>query len=253
MFAAPNLRPFSISSFGFNLSGVTSSGKTFCVRSAASAAGLNSSEGPATWDASLAGLEQRALGHRDSMVPLDDTSNLPQPELAKLVTFRLAGNRPKAKAGQYVIANDIVDLDWRVIPLSTSEDPIWQQMIKPGRGRVRGEEVRMINVRAGVSDKGDIFDGPNADARVGSTLEERLQFVEKQEKLTQDYQGEAFRAYLAKRCADKRAEETLKKYMNQFLEAASLPEQFRWLGRMRRLFAVVYASAAQATECPCRC
>jgi len=79
-------------------------------------------------------------------------------------------------------------------------------------------------------------------------LEERLQFVEKQEKLTQDYQGEAFRAYLAKRCADTRAEETLKKYVNQFLEAASLPEQFRWLGRMRRLFAVVYASAAQAID-----
>ena len=36
--------------------------------------------------------------------------------------------------------------------------------------------------------------------------------------------------------------------MDQFLEAASLPEQFRWLGRMRRLFAVVYASAAQAID-----
>ena len=141
-----------------------------------------------------AGFEQRALGHRDSIVLFDDMSHLPQPELAKLVTFRLASNRPKTKAGQYVLANNIVDLDWRVITLSTSEDPIWQQMIKPGRGRVRGEEVRMINVRACVSDKGDIFDGPNADARVGSTLEERLEFVEKQEKLTQDYQGEAFRS-----------------------------------------------------------
>lgn len=32
------------------------------------------------------------------------------------------------------------------------------------------------------------------------------------------------------------------------MEAAALPEQFRWLGRMRRLFAVVYASAAQAID-----
>ena len=126
VFAAPNLRSLNINSFGFNFSGMTSSGKTFCVRSAASAVGLNSSEGPTTWDASLAGFEQRALGHRDSMVPLDDTSYLPQPELAKLVTFRLASNRPKTKAGQYVAANNIVDVDWRVIPLSTSENPIWQ-------------------------------------------------------------------------------------------------------------------------------
>jgi len=248
VFAAPNLRPLNINSFGFNFSGETSGGKTLCVRSAASAAGLNSDEGPATWDGSVAGFEQRALGHRDGAVPFDDTSHLPQPELSKLVTFRLSGNRPKTRAGQYIQANNLVDLDWRVIPLSTSEDPIWQDILKPGRGRIRGEEVRMINVRACVSDKGDIFDGPNADAGVGSTLKERLQFVEKQEKLTQEYQGEALRAYLAKRCADKRAEATLKSYMDQFVEAASLPDQFRWLGRIRRLFAVVYASAAQAID-----
>jgi hypothetical protein len=242
------LRSLNINSFGFNFSGMTSGGKTLCVRSGASAAGLNSSEGPTTWDGSAAGFEQRALGHRDSIVLFDDMSHLPQPELAKLVTFRLASNRPKTKAGQYVSANNVVELDWRVISLSTSEDPIWQQMIKPGRGRVRGEEVRTINVRACVSDKGDIFDGPNADERVGSTLEERLDFVERQEKLALDYQGVAFRAYLAKRFTDPRAEETLKKYMDQFSEMASLPEQFRWLGRMRRLFAVVYAGAAQAID-----
>ena len=173
VFAAPNLRELNISSFGFNFSGITSSGKTLCVRLAASAVGLNSSEGPATWDASLAGFEQRALGHRDSILPLDDTSYLPQPDVAKLVTFRLASNRPKAKAGQYIFANNLVDVDWRVLPLSTSEEPIWQ-MIKRERRRVRGEEVRLINVPACVSDKGDIFDGPNADDRVGSTLAERL-------------------------------------------------------------------------------
>ena len=248
VFAAPNLRLLNISSFGFNFSGQTSGGKTLLIRSAASAAGLNSDEGPTTWDGSAAGFEQRALGHRDSIVLFDDMSHLRQPELAKLVTFRLAGNRPKAKAGQYVLANNLVDLDWRVITLSTSEDPIWQAMIKSGRRRVRGEEVRMINVRACVSDKGDIFDGPKADEQVGSTLEERLDFVEKREKFTQDYQGEAFRTYLAKRFADKRAEATLKSNMDQFLEAAALPKQFRWLGRIRRLFAVVYASAAQAID-----
>jgi putative DNA primase/helicase len=97
VFAAPNLRALKMNTFGFNFSGVTSSGKTLCVRSAGSAAGLNSNEGPATWDGSVAGFEQRALGHRDSVVPFDDTSHLPQPELAKLVTFRLASNRPKTQ------------------------------------------------------------------------------------------------------------------------------------------------------------
>jgi hypothetical protein len=139
-------------------------------------------------------------------------------------------------------------MDWRVLPLSTSEEPIGRQMIGRGRGRVRGEEVRMIDVPACVSKNDDIFDGPNADAHIGSTLEKRVRFVESREKMTLDYKGEALRAYLAKRCADERAVETLKKYMDDFLEAASLPEQFSWLGRVRRLFAVVYASAVQAID-----
>jgi hypothetical protein len=248
VFAAPNLQTLNINSFGINFSGPTSGGKTLCIRLAGSAPGLNSGEGPTTWDGSAAGFEQRALGHRDGVVLFDDMSHLDRPDLAKLVTFRLAGNRPKTKAGQYVSANNLIDLDWRVIALSTSENPIWQDMTKPGRGRVRGEEVRMINVRACVSDQGDIFDGPDADEQVGSTLEERLDFVEKLERFTQDYQGEAFRTYLAKRFADKRAEATLKSYMTQFLDAAALPEQSRWLGRIRRFFAVVYASAAQAID-----
>ena len=106
VFAAPNLRLLNINSFGFNFSGVTSGGKTLIIRSAGSAAGLNSGEGPTSWDGSAAGFEQRALGHRDAVVLFDDMSHLDQPDLAKLVTFRLAGNRPKTKAGQYVFAQN---------------------------------------------------------------------------------------------------------------------------------------------------
>ena len=255
VFAAPNLRPLKVNTFGFNFSGATSGGKTLLLRLAASGAGLNSNEGPDTWDGSAVSFEQRALGHRDSMMPLDDLSHLAGDathvaQLAKLVTFRLASNRPKTKAGEYMLAHNLVDMDWRVIPLSTSEDPLWEQVSLHGSGkrRVRGEEVRMINVRAFVSDIDDIFDGPNASKRVGKTLDERLDFVEKQERLAVKYQGEAYRAYLTKRTADKTAIETLRKYIAEYIEAAPLPEQFRWLGRIRRCFAVVYASAAQAID-----
>ena len=251
VFAAPNLRPLRVNSFGFNFSGATSGGKTLLVRLAASAAGLNSNEGPETWDGSAVGFEQRALGHRDSMMPLDDLSHLAgDTRLAKLVTFRLASNRPKTKAGQYVLAHNLVDADWRVIPLSTSEDPLWEHVSLHGheKRRVRGEEVRMINVGACVSDVGDIFDGPNASTHVGTTLDERLRFVEKQEHLAVRYQGEAYRAYLTKRTADKTVIETLNKYITEYIEATPLPKQFRWLGRIRRFFAAVYASAALAID-----
>jgi hypothetical protein len=249
-FAAPNLRALGLNSFGFNFSGTTSGGKTLLLRMAASGSGLNSNAGPATWDGTPAAFEQRAMGHRDGMMPLDDIGHLEgdPKNVSKLVTFRLAGNRPKEKAGQYVIAHDLVEEDWRVVPLSTSEAPLWDHLDRNGPRRIRGEEVRMIDVPACVSDKQDIFDGEHARAQVGETVEERRRFVEKQERLARRYQGEALRAYLAKRVNDKTAKANLKLYMRELIDNAPLPGQQRWLGRIQRLFAVVYASAAQAID-----
>jgi hypothetical protein len=106
----------------------------------------------------------------------------------------------------------------------------------------------MINVRACISDMQDIFDGEHVRDAVGRTVEQRRRFVEKQERLAKKYQGEALRAYLAKRAQDPNAKATLKTYMADYIKKAPLPGQQRWLGRIQRLFAVVYASAAQAID-----
>jgi uncharacterized protein (DUF927 family) len=250
VFAAPTLRMLNLDTFGFNFSGQTSGGKTLLLRWALSAPGLNSSKGPATWDGSPPAFEQRALGHRDGVVPLDDLSHHQgdPKQMAKIVTFRLAGNKPRAKAGQYVAANNLVDIDWRGIALSTSEDPLWESGDINGQARARGEQVRMIDVPACVSDQNDIFDGPNADKRVGTTLEERVRFVEKQEKRTLKYQGKAYRKYLKQLAMDRSAVESLKKYMDEFRKAAPLPVQVRWLARIRRNFEATYAGAALAID-----
>ncbi len=178
-------------------------------------------------------------------MPLDELSHLENRAIAKVLTMRLAGNRPKAKAGQYVLANEVVDIDWRVIAISTSEDPIWGT---GRRGRVRGEEVRMIDVPACVSRMGDVFDGPGAGKVIGATLEQRIRYVERQERVTLDYQGEAFRTYLTKRAKDKFLQKRLNKFISEFIDAAPLQYQLAWLGRIRRFFAVIYAGAALAIE-----
>jgi hypothetical protein len=249
-FAAPNLRMLGLNSFGFNFSGMTSGGKTLLLRLAASAAGLNRDGGPGTWDGTPTGFEQRVQGHRDCILPLDDISYLEgdPTKMVKLITFRLAGNRAKDKAGQYVVAQNLVEVDSRVIALSTSEDLLWAHLDKAGRRRIRGEEVRMINVRACVSDMEDIFDGPRASEVVGDTVEERRRFVEELERDAGRFQGEAFRAYLTKRAADKGALAALDAYMKDYIADAPLPWQQRWLARIQRLFAAVYASAAQAID-----
>jgi Domain of unknown function (DUF927) len=251
-FAAPNLRLLKIPSFGINLSGDTTAGKSSLIILACSVPGLNASEGPDTWDGSTSAYEQRALGHRDAVMSLDELSHVEgDPAVAaKLLTFRLSSNRPKAKAGQYVRANNLIDRDFRVIAFSTSEDPIWQHLDnRQRRGhRVRGEQVRMINVRAAASKLGDVFDGPKADRRVGKTTEERARKIEKYAELAVEYQGEAYRAYLARLLTDNRAEGALRNYMAQYLSAAPLLGQYRWLRRIGRYFAAIYASAALAID-----
>ena len=201
----------------------------------------------ATWDATLAGLEQRALGHRDCLMPMDDLSFLAGnvKEATKLITFRLAGNRSRGRAGEYVASQDLVESDAHLIALSTSEDPIWGAK---GLKGVRGEDVRMIDVPACVSVMGDVFDGPAADRFVGRTVEERRAFVEALQSNSRSYQGKVFRAYLKKRFSDCEALATLSSYMEEFDVACPLPHQLPWLGRIRKLFAVCYASGVQARD-----
>jgi putative DNA primase/helicase len=248
-FTAPNLRPLRMDSFGLNFSGESSSGKSLLSYLLASVAGLNADGGPPNWGGTPAGFEQRALGYRDCAMPLDDLSHVHGHEgqvaqMVKLVTFLLAGNRPKTRAGQYANANQLVDEDWRVVTISTSEDAFW----KDQSGGIRGEAVPMINIRACVSEAGDIFDSQHATENVGQSLDKRIAFVEQQKALCLELQGTAFRAYLRRRVRDNAAEKALKDYTAEFSAAARLPGNARALGRIRQNFAVIYASAAQAID-----
>ena len=106
----------------------------------------------------------------------------------------------------------------------------------------------MIDVPACVSRIEDVFDGPEAGKVIGATLEQRIGYVERQERLTLEYQGEAFRTYLTKRASDNFLQKRLNEFISEFIDAAPLQWQFAWLGRIRRFFAVIYASAALAIE-----
>jgi hypothetical protein len=130
------------------------------------------------------------------------------------------------------------------IALSTSEDPLWDYM-----GRTpRGQEVRMMDIPALVSEMNDVFDGKNAAMKIGTTVEDRGAFVESQQLLTIKYQGEALRAYLTRRAADRNAKATLRKYVDFYCAKVPLPCQETWLGRIHKYFAVNYASTAQAID-----
>ena len=73
--AAPFLRKLGMDSFGINWFSDTSDGKTLCLVVAASIAGLAGDEGLPCWADSEAGLEAIARGHRDCVMPLDESAD----------------------------------------------------------------------------------------------------------------------------------------------------------------------------------
>ena len=65
-------------------------------------------------------------------MPLDDVSYLDgDPKKVKFVTFRLAGNRAKDKAGQYIVAQNLVEVDIRVIALILAKTHSGRTSAKP--------------------------------------------------------------------------------------------------------------------------
>jgi uncharacterized protein (DUF927 family) len=73
--AAPFLRPLNMDSFGINWFSNTSDGKTACLVVAVSVAGLVGNEGLPCWADSTPGMEDLARGHRDNVMPLDESAD----------------------------------------------------------------------------------------------------------------------------------------------------------------------------------
>ena len=74
--AAPLLRRLNMDSFAINWFGSTSEGKTLALKVAASVAGLFGPGGDLpSWADSIPGFEGQAMGHRDCVLPLDETAD----------------------------------------------------------------------------------------------------------------------------------------------------------------------------------
>jgi putative DNA primase/helicase len=125
-FAAPLLRPLQLDSFGVNLFGDTSDGKTTALRVAASVPGLIGDDGGLPcWADSTPGIEALARGHRDCVMPLDETADgegtMPLEKKARMMTFLISRNRARKLSRIYERNHNLGNKEFRVLALSTSE------------------------------------------------------------------------------------------------------------------------------------
>jgi uncharacterized protein (DUF927 family) len=247
--AAPFLRPLKLDSFGINLFSKTSGGKTSCLLAAASIAGSIGDSGLPGWADSEAGIEDQCYGHRDFLLPLDESADgehqTALEEKARMLAFMVARNRPRTLSKAYEKRNGLRKREYRIILLSSSERALGYIAREAGRKRLGGEEVRLIDVPASDANSHGIFDGTTSKRRASEVTKK---WIERIKHGAHRFQGHAIRALLGAYMQDPDGLQNLKRYMVEFEERFALPDGTNAYLRIRTDFALIYAVALLAID-----
>jgi hypothetical protein len=246
--AAPLLRPLRLDSFAINLFSPTSDGKTTCLKVAASVDGLIGDTGLPGWADSVAGLEDQARGHRDCLMPLDESADGDHVQMslekkARMLAFLFARNRPRKLSRIYERNNALRNREWRVAVLSSSERALSEVARSTGQPRLGGEDVRFTDVPASEPDALGIIDGEIKPTPGMTASETAKQIIQRLTENAIRYQGHAKRSFMEQYVADPDGLIKLEKYKTNF-EATVQVKDNRKFYRIRSNFAAIFAAAA---------
>lgn len=152
-FAAPLLSIVCAESGGFHLRGISSSGKSTALIIAASVWGGRSYV--QNWRATDNGLEGLAMQHNDTLLVLDELSQV-DPRHAGEVAYMLANGQGKVRAGKSGAARQ--RYTWRLLFLSSGEISLASHMMEVGKKAKAGQEVRMVDIPADAGCEKGIFE-----------------------------------------------------------------------------------------------
>jgi Domain of unknown function (DUF927) len=249
--AAPLLRPMGMDSFGINWFSDTSDGKTTMLFIAASVAGLIGVTGLPGWADSEPGLEDQAYGHRDCLVPLDESGDgngkVPPEQKARMLAFMIARNRPRKLSNQYERAHRLQGREYRIIAQSSSEVALTKLAIAAGKKRLGGEEVRFIDVCASEPGSLGIFDGQVTRLPGKTDRETTKKLIDRMKANAEANQGFAFRKFLARYFRDPKSLSKVRAYKDEFEKKVCVPSSNAAL-RIRSNFALIWGAAALAID-----
>jgi hypothetical protein len=250
--AAPLLRKLNMDSFAINWFGNTTEGKTLTLKVAASVAGLFGPGGSMpSWADSEAGFEGQAMGHRDCVLPLDETGDgeqkMPLAERARMLAFGIARNRPRTLSASYEKQHGLGKREYRIIVLSSSERALGDVARKAGTPRLGGEEVRFMDIPASEPGSQGIFDRKINPDNGKSLTDVTKALAEKIAAAAQLYQGHVFRAFLDRLMKDNNWEAQVLGYKADFEKKVKVPDA-KAVYRIRSNFAVIWAAAALAID-----
>jgi uncharacterized protein (DUF927 family) len=236
-FAAPLLKVARAESGGFHFRGESSTGKTTALLIAASVwGGKNYVQ---NWRATDNGLEGLAAQHNDTLLILDELSQI-DPRYAGEVAYMLANGQGKVRASKNGSARQ--RLNWQLLFLSSGEISLASHMQEAGKRAKAGQEVRMIDIPADAGCGKGIFEVLHSFTN-GAIFSESL-------KLSCDkYHGVAGNTFLERLVLeDELALHTkIQNLQNQFMSQLS-HDVHGQVKRVAQRFALVAAAGELATE-----
>jgi len=230
---------------GFHLVGPSSIGKTTAVQVAASVWGRHDLY-VKSWRATTNALESVAVLHNDTLLILDEISQV-NPSEAGEVSYMLGNGKGKSRADRNASSRDVKS--WRLLFLSTGELSLASHMQAGNVRAMTGQEVRLINL--------------TADAGAGMGLFQNLHNLQMPQEFAQQIKqaalvsngvaGPAFVAALMSRESGQALLDRVEEVVNQFISdhvPADASGQVYRVGRRFGLLAGVGEAAIQAGVLP---
>lgn len=148
-FAAPLLHLLNIESGGFHLRGSSSKGKSKILEIATSVWGNR--DLLQRWNATTNGLEALASSYNDSLLCLDEISQI-DPAFVGETAYLLANGKGKLRANKLGLSNGRAC--WRMLFLSNGEISLAEHAMKSGKEVKAGQELRILDISAVMGNHG---------------------------------------------------------------------------------------------------
>jgi len=180
-FAAPLIGPCSAEGGGLHFKGASSTGKSTALHVAGSVWGGGDANGYVrSWRATANGLEGVALGHSDTLLCLDELSQLAAKDAGE-AAYMLANGSGKSRSSRDGSARRAAK--WRVLFLSSGEIGLADKVAEDGRGKklAAGQQIRIVDIAA--------------DAGAGMGMFETLHGFETAEALARHLRSETHQHY----------------------------------------------------------
>lgn len=228
---------------GFHLRGLSSTGKTSALIVAGSLWGGGARGYIRRWRATANGLEAIAAAHNDSLLCLDELSQV-DPREAGEIAYQLANGSGKQRANRSGGSRSATH--WRLLFLSTGEVSLADHMLTGGKRQRAGQLVRMVDIPADAGAGLGLFQTlhgcPDADS-----------FARLIQANAKRYYGMAIRAFLERLTNERHSDrqsiaDAIAHYREQFCALFAPTETSGEVSRVIGRFSLVAAAGELAAE-----